>query len=451
MPLARFAILTLTGAGHLNPTGAIGRELSSRGHSVAMIASESARPITERLELPLLPFADPPESDRSQPRSRSILSALPGMRLSARMMRAALQVLNQAPAMLRQFEADAVLVDQNVLAGVSVAEHLGLPNLTVCSAMMAHEEPAVPPHFTSWGYSPGRLWRLRNRLTYAGFHASIWPATRLINRYRRDWGLSPIRRHADYLSPYAQISQLVAEFDFPRSDLPAVCHYVGSLARSRVADETPFPWNRLDGRKLIYASLGTVPRATKANTRVYRTIAEACAGLEAQLVIAFGKWSERAPNWRELVGELPGDPLIVDFAPQLLLLQRADLMVTHGGQNTVLEAIHAGVPMVVLPWGADQPALAARIDHAGIGLRDSFHRPDPNRLRAKIRRVLSDSSFRQRMTAVQAAVVSAGGASYAADVAERVLVERRPVTRDMMRHAAGPQPIELANGQAGFH
>ena len=449
MPLARFAILTLAGAGHLHPTGAIGRELLSRGHSVAVIASESARPITDRLELPLLPFADSPEIDRS--RSLPLISALPGMRLSARLMRAAVQVLNQAPAMLRQFQADAVLVDQNVLAGVSVAEHLGLPNLTVCSAMMAHEEPAVPPHFTSWGYSAGGLSRLRNRLTYAGYHASIWPATRLINRYRRDWGLSPIRRHADYLSPYAQISQLVPEFDFPRADLPAVCHYVGSLARSRVADEAAFPWNRLDGRKLIYASLGTVSRATKANTRVYRTIAEACAGLEAQLVLAFGKWSEKAPDWRELVGELPGDPLIVDFAPQLLLLQRADLMITHGGQNTVLEAIHAGVPMIALPRGADQPALAARIEHAGIGLRDSFHRPDANRLRAKIRRVLSDKAFRQRMAEVRAAVVSAGGASYAADVAERVLVERRPITRDMMRHAAGLQPIELANGQAGFH
>jgi zeaxanthin glucosyltransferase len=107
--------------------------------------------------------------------------------------------------------------------------------------------------------------------------------------------------------------------------------------------------------------------------------------------------------------------------------------------------------MVALPRGADQPALAARIEHAGIGLRDSFHRPDANRLRAKIRRVLSDGSFRQRMTEVRAAVVAAGGARYAADVAERVLVERRPITRDMMRQSAGLPRIELTNGQAGFH
>lgn len=418
----------------MNPTGAIGRELSSRGHSVTVIANESARPITERLELPLLPFADPPESDRSQPRSRSILSALPGMRQSARMIKAAEQVLDQAPALLRQFEADAVLLDQNVWAGLSVAEHLGLPNITVCSAMMGHEEPAVPPGFTSWRYSSSGFARLRNRLGYAGYHASFKPLLRLINRRRHDWRLPPIRKPADFLSPYAQISQLVPEFDFPRTELPAVCHYVGPLARSRVADETTFPWDRLDGRKLIYASLGTVSRATKANARAFRAIAEACAGLDAQLVLTLGKWSEKGPNWRELLGELPGDPLVVDFAPQLLLFQRADLLITHAGQNTVLEAIDAGVPMVAVPRGADQPGLAARIEYTGIGLRESFHHPDVNRLRAKIRRVLSEGGFRQRIAVVRQAAVAAGGAVYAADVAERVLRERRPVTRDEMRN-----------------
>ena len=432
--MARFAILTLAGAGHLNPTGAIGRELSSRGHSVTVIANESARPITDRLELPLLPFADPPESDRSQPRSRSILSALPGMRQSARMIKAAAQVLDQAPTLLRQFEADAVLLDQNVWAGLSVAEHLGLPNITVCSAMMGHEEPAVPPGFTPWRYSSSGLARLRNRLGYAGYHASFKPLIRMINRRRHDWRLPPIRKPADFLSPYAQISQLVPEFDFPRTELPAACHYVGPLARSRVADEAAFPWDRLDGRKLIYASLGTVSRATKANTRAFRAIAEACAGLDAQLVLTLGKWSEKGPNWRELLGELPGDPLIVDFAPQLLLLLRADLLITHAGQNTVLEAIDAGVPMVAVPRGADQPGLAARIEYTGIGLRESFHRPDVNRLRAKIRRVLSEGGFRQRIAVVRQAAMAAGGTVHAAHVAERVLRERRPVTRDEIRN-----------------
>jgi len=438
MPLARFAILTLAGAGHLNPTGAIGRELLGRGHRVTVIASDSARPITDRLELPLLPYADSAQSDPPprgmRSRFRSLVSALPVMRQSARMIKAAQQVLNQAPALLRQFEADAVLVDQHVWAGASVAEHLGLPNLTVCSAMMGHEEPAVPPGFTSWGYSTSGLARLRNRLGYAGYHASFIPLVRFINRRRRDWGLPPLHKPTDLLSPYSQLSQLVPEFDFPRTELPAVCHYVGPLARSRVADEVPFPWDRLDGRKLIYASLGTVSRGTKANMRVYCAIAEACAGLDAQLVLTLGKWSERSPNWRELLGELPGDPLVVEFAPQLLLLQRADLLITHAGQNTVLEAIGAGVPMVALPRGADQPGLAARIVHTGIGLRESFHRPDVNRLRGKIRRVLSEGVFRQRIAVVRQAAVAAGGAVYAADVAERVLHERRPVTRNEMRN-----------------
>ena len=69
-------------------------------------------------------------------------------------------------------------------------------------------------------------------------------------------------------------------------------------------------------------------------------------------------------------------------------------MITHAGQNTTLEALHHGVPLVALPRSADQPALAARLEHAGVGLRASFFHATPRQLRELISRVLTEDSFR---------------------------------------------------------
>lgn len=114
-----------------------------------------------------------------------------------------------------------------------------------------------------------------------------------------------------------------------------------------------FPWHQLNGKPLIYASLGTIQNQ---QLDLFARIAEACSHLDAQLVIALGGGSN--PN---ALPSLPGHPLVVGFAPQLALLQRAALTITHAGLNTVLESLRCGVPMVAIPIANDQPGVAARV------------------------------------------------------------------------------------------
>jgi zeaxanthin glucosyltransferase len=132
---------------------------------------------------------------------------------------------------------------------------------------------------------------------------------------------------------------------------------------------------------------------------------------------------------REKLGTLPGNHLVVDFAPQLALLDKAALLISHAGVNTVLEAITRGVPMVALPRSADQPGMGSRIEYTGIGLQASFSRCTPEELRRLITRVLTDDRFRQRAKELQQAMIAAGGAQRAADIAEEALTTRRPVLR----------------------
>ena len=203
-------------------------------------------------------------------------------------------------------------------------------------------------------------------------------------------------------------------------------HYVGSLSADRARGDQEFPWERLDGRPLIYASLGTV--ADPMNRPVYPRIAAACAGLDAQLVLARGKWTDE-DDGREESHNLAGQPLVVDYAPQLALLDRAAVLVTHAGLNTTLEAISCGVPIVAMPRSADQPGNAARIEYSGAGLRAPFHRGTPGQLRSVIERVLCHERFRQRARELQQSMRAAGGLSRASNIVEQALNTRRPVTQ----------------------
>ena len=178
---------------------------------------------------------------------------------------------------------------------------------------------------------------------------------------------------------------------------------------------------------MIFASLGTIP--DPSNVPVFRAILAACAGLDAQLVLALGQWRDKQDSVREQLGPVPGNALVVDFAPQMELLDRAALLITHAGVNTVLESLTCGVPMVALPRNTDQTGMAARVAYTGAGLRASFRHCQAEELRALVQRVLVEDAFRRRAQELQQAMLAAGGSQRAAEIAEEALLSRRPVKR----------------------
>jgi UDP:flavonoid glycosyltransferase YjiC (YdhE family) len=99
--------------------------------------------------------------------------------------------------------------------------------------------------------------------------------------------------------------------------------------------------------------MGTIQNG---NADVFRTMAAAVAKNDAQPVISIG--SVLRP---EQIGPVPKNTIVVNHAPQLELLKKASVCITHAGFNTVLEALTQGVPQVAIPVTHDQPAVAASI------------------------------------------------------------------------------------------
>ena len=178
-----------------------------------------------------------------------------------------------------------------------------------------------------------------------------------------------------------------------------------------------FPWSRLDPRRLlVYASMGTLQNGI---LQTFRMIAEACTGRDLQLVISLGGGQDPA-----MLRDLPGDPVVVGYAPQLDLIRRSALTISHGGLNTALESLAWGVPMVVLPVTYDQPGVGARIEWSGVGRSIPVGRLTVDRLRDAVRLVLGNPAYRQRARQLQWSIEAADGLDRAAYLIESAFAGR---------------------------
>lgn len=404
-------------AGHLNPTAALASELRRRGHRVTTFQVLDAENAARQRGMEFYPMgrtAFPPGSVNDRYTRLGKLQGLPYLRyLLGCFVENTEMVFAEGPDALRRAGIDLLMVDQIDVSWACVCDRAGLPYVTLSNALVFNQEPCIPPFFTDWAYRPGAWARARNRLAN---HVQ-WRLTRAwwrrLNAWRRDCGLPLYRRLEDSTSRLAHVCQQPACFDFPRRTLPPQLHYTGPWHDPALRAPAPFPMERLNGAPLIYASMGTLHNGMPD---VFRRIAQACAGLPAQLVISLGGGSTP-----EEVGTLPGDPIVVPFAPQLDLLPRAALTITHAGLNTTLESLSCGTPMVAIPAAGDQPGVAARIRWLGVGEAVLLTRLTARRLRPLVERVLSHDSYRRRASELRVEIAAADGLRKAADIVEGAL------------------------------
>lgn len=415
--MARFALVCPPLPGHLNPMLTLGRALQRRGHSAIFFHIPAIKSTVRAQGLEFHPVgAVLSDALAESIRKMSEMQGLGSLRFAVRCSsRIAEILLDELPAAFQSARVDLLLADQNEPAAATVAEHLGLPFVSVCPSLPLNREPDIPPPFLPWRYHSMAWARTRNRVGYALSDLLIAPINRALNRYRRNWGMRPIVQPDDTFSSLAQLCQLIREVDFPRRELPPAFHYLGPFCDTGAPGTVPFPFEQLNGKPLIYASLGTLQAG---DSRHFQTIAAACSGLDAQLVIATGSDSG------DLAERLPGNPLVVRYAPQLEVLAKASLAITHAGLNTVMQSLLMGVPMVALPITHDQPAIAARVAWCGAGEMIPIKQATSSSLRAAVQRVLFEPGYRARARELSQSVKLAGGVERAVDIVESLLPSR---------------------------
>lgn len=413
--MAHFGVLAYKGAGHLNPLLALSRRLIDRGHRVTFFQHPDLqqRLLQQGVEFFPIPSSSGVPAD-VQPRWRSAWMAVVGLgEIDNRLCRIDAEIgsfLSTYPTALRAAGVDTLLLGEISLAGPTVAELLGLPYFVVSTSIPHNFGWKAPRSITG----PRSLRaRLHSELLEVSLLRMRGPVRRIIDRHRKRLGLGPLRAMAKSSLELAHITQWPQCLEDSQRPLPAKVFYTAPFIDPRARRRIAFPWERLDGRPLIYASLGTT---RKGNLAIFHRIAEACCGLGTQLVMTLG--GRRDPA---LLEGLPGDPLIVGTAPQLELLERASVVITHAGPNTALETLMQGKPMLALPMALDQPAVALRLARAGVAEVLPCGQRSAENIRGALLRLQQEPGYRQAALRLKAEISAIDGAGCAVEILEKML------------------------------
>lgn len=389
--MSTIAFLNIAMHGRVNPTLPIVAELVRRGHTVSYHTSPAFGPEVERAGATVRFYAGGEQALPDPPTPVALLAGLA---------QTAVQVLPGVLAELRAVQPDLVVHDSACLWGAIAARELGVP---------------AASSFTTFAfnrYAPSPTGPSRSLLRAAAanpLHVKRYVRARWALRRRFDAGgvplvdLGNIRQALNLVYTSTTFQPGADEFDDS-------FRFVGPSIGARPPDPS-FPVDRLRAR-VAYLSLGTV---FTADPQLLRTIATALAPLADTVVVATGQTDPSA------LGPLPAHVVVRRSVPQPEVLDQASLFVTHGGMNGVNEAMYAGVPMLLVPQGADQPLVAGRVVELGAGLTIRNEDITEDAVRTLAGRLLDEPGFREAALVLQAAERGAGGFSRAADELERYL------------------------------
>jgi MGT family glycosyltransferase len=298
-----------------------------------------------------------------------------------------------------------VIVEDNVVGFPAVLAS-GIPWVRIVSCNpLELKDPALPPTFSGYATDDPSHWE-EFRRRYRELHEPL----------QREFGEFCVARGAPPLpdgefiheSPFLNLYLYPPDADYERSRrLGSTWNRLGSCVRR--ADLIPGQV-RGPGRAVLYLSLGSLG---SADVGLMQKLIDALGGTDYFVVVSTGPQHEElrlAPN---MTGE--------EFLPQPAILPLVDVVITHGGNNTVTESLHFGKPMVVLPLFWDQYDNAQRMHELGLGRRLDTYGHDPAELLAAIESLLEDPLLPERLSGIARRLQDDPGTARAADLIEKLV------------------------------
>lgn len=380
--MSRFLIVVPPLAGHILPPAAVASELERAGHEVGWVGPapliESLVGATGRVfDAPVPPdVAAALASRRGGGTVRTVHLFWERVVLPL-----ARGMLDATDAATRAFRPDVVFADQHAVAGPLAAARAGVA--------WATSAPTVQATTRAFELVPA---------------AGDWLRTRM-QELRREAGVGG--ENGSDVSPELVIVYSVPEFA-GEAAYPPSFRFVGAALGAR--PEPGPPLLPADGRPRVFVSLGTTTAGVD-EARFLAALAQGIADEPVQViaVAACGVVHDPPPNLH-----------LHPWVSQLDVLRRVDAVVSHGGHNTVVEALACGLPVAVAPTGLDHGIVAAQVEAAGAGFRVRFRRSSAPELRGALQRLVGDGALREAAARLARLLAAAGGAPAAAAALEEL-------------------------------
>ncbi len=297
-----------------------------------------------------------------------------------------------------------VIVEDNVVSFPALPAS-GRPWVRIMSCNPAEvKDPQLPPTFSGYPSDDQTSWPAywdEYRRAHAELHAGF-------DEFCRERGAPPLPElEFMHSSPFLNLAIYPDEVDYRRaSPLDGTWHNLEASVRG-----TDAPWEPTEGDgPLVYLSLGSL---ASGDVELMRGLIASLADSPYRVIVSMGPQHEELELAQNMVGE--------EFLPQTSILPHVDAVITHGGNNTVTEALYFGKPMVLLPVFWDQYDNAQRMQETGFGIRLDTYGHDPAELPAAVERLLGDQPLRERLGALSGRLQAAPGTERAADLIEGLL------------------------------
>ncbi len=380
--MSRFLFVVPPLAGHINPTVGVGAALARRGHQVGWAGQPDVVRALVGPDVRVYPCAAPGGDDATaRPPDLRGPAALKFL-WERFLIPLAERMVPDVRAAVAAFRPDALVVDQQTLAGALVAAAEGIPWATASTTSAELTDPlAGMPKVLDW-------------------------IQEQVADLRRRVGVDALAAGDPRFSPWLVLAFTSAALTGPVDHLGDRVRFVGPSIAPRPAGDD-FPWSWLDRRPgpAVLVTLGTV----NADARFLRECVQAVAdrpGISAVVVDPTGS----AP------ASVPRNVLVRARVPQLDLLPRMAAVICHAGHNTVCESLYHGVPLAVAPIRDDQPVIAQQVVDAGAGVRLRFGRATAGHLGAAIDSLLTDPGYAMNARRIGRSFRTAGGPDAAADL-----------------------------------
>jgi MGT family glycosyltransferase len=379
--------------GHLNPLIGVAQHALHEGHRVAWMSLPRAMGPDDADQVraagaTLLPTPPLPDAVVPSGQELSRLALEPGRAWEAYrsfLLAPVPHILDAVCQAIQNFAPAAIAVDCMAYPGIIAAHRLGVPYLGVCAGLKILKAGPFRPAYMN---DMAPLLPLRQEL----FH-----------RY----GLAPEFRLMECLSPFGNVVFTTRAF-VGDIELPPNTYLVGpSTPFGPRGDEPAFPWEKLRrDRPIVYAAFGSV-HTREALEDIVTPLRAAARRLGCQVVLSSEAVARGGPG--------DADCLVVPYAPQRQLLERVHVFVTHGGANSVMEALAAAVPLLIVPLSNDQPWQAQFVTRRGVGIHLDRSELDTESCAVALARLLpKGSDFRRTAAEVRESYLQHNGAEEAA-------------------------------------
>ena len=371
------------GSGHFEPLTPIARAAGAAGHEVAVVGRPAMVPAIEQAGFTA--FATGSDATSGP-------TITPLLELSAeredRVLRdgfarwIARERAAGILALCAEWQPDVIVGDEVDFGAMVAAERLRIPQATVI-------------------------------VTAAGSFVRSVVVAEALNELRAEHGLPPDPELL-MLSRYLVLSPVPPSFRDPAFPLPATAHAIRPAALDpRPGDALP-PWvEELDGAPTVWLSLGTVFNLESGD--LFPRVLAGLQDLPINVVVTVGRQLDPGH-----LGPQPANVHIERYLSQSLLLPQCDLVVSHGGSGSVIGALAYGMPLVVLPMGADQPLNAARAEALGVARVLDAVRASPELVQTAVGEVLANPSYRQAAGRIRDEIAALPGPAHAVTLLERL-------------------------------